>query len=369
MRDGVVPGSHPIIGGRLTGEPWSQLFRCHTLGKAASINQAQESGTQRPASNPDCLDLHLIFPSVLIGHFASGTITPVHLESVLRTPRSSGDDMAARKTGTEPKTKADQNRSKHPLDASDDEAIYLPIDGIRASAPWRLNSYGDEGALSASDKAALAERFSLPGSATETLSKQLGYCLDIASEVTLVEINRAKAIKRAKEPLEEAARLARRIESDIHKIVQHMEGLSDQFKQHEEDGDALRSAKEQAQAVMRASIGLENAIDLLIKTPGSAADMSPLNKNHIWDKRRQYVIETCCYTWQDSGHRLTYTNVSDGSKPDRHAGPLIDFIQEIVLLVTEPAKKLSTNTIKKDIDRFKKKLDEPDELSLPPTEG
>ena len=80
MRGGVVPGSNPIIDGRLTSEPWSLLFRCHTLGKAASINQAQESGTQRPVSSPDCLGLHLIFPSVLIEHFVGGTITTLHLE-------------------------------------------------------------------------------------------------------------------------------------------------------------------------------------------------------------------------------------------------------------------------------------------------
>jgi len=277
--------------------------------------------------------------------------------------------MTARKSEAEPKAKTDHSTSKRPLEAPDDYTIYLPMDGIRASAPWKLGSYGDKGALQASDKAALAKGFDLSDSIMETLSEQLGYCLDADSEVNLVAINRAKAIDRAARPLEEAARLARRIESDISKIVQHMDGLSDRFKQHEEDGGVLRSAKAHAHSIMQASMGLENMIDLVIKTPGAAADMSPLNKNHIWDKRRQYVIETCCYAWQDSGHKLSYTTVSDRSKPERHAGPLIDFIQEIVLLVTDPAQKLSTNTIKKDIDRFKKKLDEPDELSLPPTEG
>lgn len=203
----------------------------------------------------------------------------------------------------------------------------------------------------------------------ETLSKQLGYCLDVESEVNLVAINRKTALDRAKEPLEDAARLAKRIESDIHKIAQHMNLLSDQFKRHEEDGKVLQSAKAQVQTVLQASIGLEKAIDHVIKTPGAAADMSPLNKNHVWDKRRQNIIETCCYMWQDAGLKISYSTVSDGSKPDRHAGLLIVFIQEITKLVTEPAQTLSTNTIKKDIDRFKKKLAAPDELSLPPTEG
>lgn len=277
--------------------------------------------------------------------------------------------MATRKPGKKATARIDLNKSKRVLDASDDYTIYLPMDGIRLSAQWKLASYGEGGALQASDKAVLARRFSLPDSVMETLSEELGYCLDVESEVNLVAVNRKKAIERAKQPLEESARLARRVETDINKIVQHMKALSEEFKLQDDDGQVLRSAKAQAQAIMEASIGLEKAIDHVIKTPGAAADMSPLHRNHVWDKRRQYVVETCCYAWQASGLKLSYTNIPDQYKSERHGGPLIDFIQEIVSLVTEPAEKLSTNTIKKDIDRFKKNQAKPDELSLPPTKG
>lgn len=271
-----------------------------------------------------------------------------------------------RQRGTETESDSGRNPSKS---SSDDYTIYLPIDGITVSAPWKISCYGDGGALQACDKAALASRFDLSESVIETLSEQLGYCLDVESEANLVAVNRAKAIERAAKKLEEVARLARRVETDINKIVQHMKALSDEFKLQDNDKHVLRSAKAQAQAVMQASVGLEKAIDHVIKTPGAAADMSPLNKNHVWDKRRRYVIETCCYAWQDSGLKLSYTNIPSQYKSERHGGLLIDFIQEIVSLVTEPAEKLSTNTIKKDIDRFKKNQAKPDELSLPPTKG
>jgi len=51
--------------------------------------------------------------------------------------------MTTRKTGAEPKTKTDQSTRKRPLETPDDYTVYLPMDGIKLSAPWRLDSYGD----------------------------------------------------------------------------------------------------------------------------------------------------------------------------------------------------------------------------------
>jgi hypothetical protein len=243
------------------------------------------------------------------------------------------------------------------------------MDGIKLSAPWKLAAYGDDGALSDADQAALADSFGLEANVVETLSQQLGYCLDTESEVTLVAVNRAKAIHRAQAPLEEAAGLSKRLERDIQKIANLLEGLSDQFKVQKEDAQVLPSAKAHVDAVVKASHGLLASIVRAIDTTGAAVDISPLNANHVSDKRRQHVIETCCYAWRDAGRKLTYTTVSDGSKADRHAGPLIDFIQDVTRRVTDPSKELSTNTIKKDIDRLRKKLSRPDQLSLPPIKG
>lgn len=268
-----------------------------------------------------------------------------------------------------PKSTSKATSGKRAPKQSEDYTIWLPMDGMRVSASWKLAAYGDEGALSDSDKAALADRFGLEPNVVETLSQQLGYCLDNEAEVPLVAVNRAKAIHRAQAPLEEAAGLAKRLERDIQKIANLLEGLSDQFKEHKEDAQILPSAKAHADAVLTASQGLSASIVRAIDTQGAAADISPLNVNHVSDKRRQYVIETCCYAWLDAGRKLTVSTVADGSKADRHAGPLIDFLQDVTRRVTDPSEELSTNTIKKDIDRFRKKFSGPDQLSLPPIKG
>lgn len=268
-----------------------------------------------------------------------------------------------------PKPKSKATSGKRAPKQPEDYTIWLPMDGMRLSVSWKLAAYGDEGALSDSDKAAMADRFGFQPNVVETLSQQLGYCLDTGSEVTLVAVNRAKAIHRAQAPLEEAAGLAKRLERDIQKIANLLEGLSDQFKEQKEDAQILPSAKAHADAVLAASQGLSASIIRAIDTQGAAADISPLNVNHVSDKRRRYVIETCCYAWLDAGRKLTVSTVADGSKADRHAGPLIDFIQDVTRRVTDPSEELSTNTIKKDIDRFRKKLSGPDQLSLPPIKG
>lgn len=277
--------------------------------------------------------------------------------------------MTDRQSEPKPKSTLKVTSGKLAPKQPGDYTIWLPIDGIRLSAPWKLALYGDDGALSDTDKTALADSFGLSVDLVETLSQQLGYCLDTESEVTLVAVNRAKAIHRATALLEEAAGLATRLERDILKIANLLEGLSHQFKEQKEDSQILHSAKAQVDAVVKASNGLLACIVRVIDTPGAAADISPLNVNHVSDSRRQHVIETCCFAWLEAGRKLTYTTVADGSKPDRHAGPLIDFIQDVTRRVTDPSQELSTNTIKKDIDRLRKKLSEPDELSLPPIRG
>ncbi len=272
-----------------------------------------------------------------------------------------------------PRSTKDTNNSrstaKNAALQADDYSIYLPMDGIRVSAPWRLELYDNRGALSQDDLSELKSRFSLPTEILNTLSQQVGYCLDIQSTVNLVEVNLEKAIERAATSLEEAARLAKRLEADAKKIQELISPLETSFARNEEHSAALDALQNSVNAAKNASLGLHDAIDLVIKTPGAAADMSPLDKRHVWDKRRQAVVETCCYAWLDAGRQLTFTTISDGSQPEKRQGHLIDFIQAIVAKVTDPTAYLPPETLRKDIDRLKKKLAAPDPLLMPPIEG
>lgn len=256
-----------------------------------------------------------------------------------------------------------------PQDQPDDYTIYPQMDGIKVTANWRLRSYGDVGALSKEGVSTLVHRFQLLTPIVETLSQQLGYCLDTASRVHLVAVNRATSIKRANAPLEKAARLAKRIEADIKNLNRALEKLTVDFAHSQEDANLLVSAKRQASASFNASTGLHDAIDLVIQTPGAAADMSPRNKTGVRDKRRQVIVETCCYAWRDAGRHLTYTTVSNRPKSEQRQGKLVDFIQEVVAQVTDPSQHLSTETIRKDIDRLKTQLAAPGQVLMPPIKG
>lgn len=272
--------------------------------------------------------------------------------------------MTERKSGTTPKIPKSRATSQ-----SDDYSIWPSEDGIRQSAPWRLGSYGDVGALSDSDKSDLAERFGLEASLVETLSQELGYCLDIEAEINLVEVKRSKAIERANGDLVKALRQVEKIDAAARKLSKLLDPLSDQFAESQEDKAVLRSAKEKAAELSSAVAAANDAINRVVTTPGAAAVMDPFNKVHVWDKRRQYVVETCCYAWKDAGRPLTFTTNDSAAKGKKREGPLVHLIQAVVARVTDPSRDLSPETIRKDIDRLKKKLAAPDPLRTPPDRG
>lgn len=263
------------------------------------------------------------------------------------------------------KTTSKKRSPKQP----DDYSIWLSMDGIRLSAPWRLRSYGDDGALSESDLSELAERFDLPTSLLETLSQQLGYCLDTDSEVNLVEVKRSKAIERANQELARALKLLEKIEVATVELTTLLEPLSSKFTQSKKDAALLLAAKTKAKEVCASITATGDDIKLIMETPGAAAVMSPRNKVRVWDKRRQHVVETCCYAWQDAGRPVTLTTKSDEVGGKKRGGVLYDFIQAIVVKLTDPVRDLPGETIRKDLDRFKDNQAKPDELTTPPDRG
>ena len=248
------------------------------------------------------------------------------------------------------------------------ETIYLHTDGIKTSAPWRLADYDEQGALSEENLATLAEQFDLPQPILQTLSIEIGNCLDTESLVNWTTVNRGVAIERANKALEEAARLAKRVEQDLATMGRLLAPLSDAFASNGEQQGVLASAQQRTEAAQKAASGLHDAIDRVIRLPGSAADISPTDKRRISDGRRRVVVENCCYAWHDAGRPVTYSTRPERIA-DRRGGPLIEFIQAVVMMVTDPPSKLSVETIRKDIDRWEPEDPSLDEVSIPLKEG
>ncbi|UWQ78696.1 hypothetical protein K3725_15485 [Leisingera sp. S132] len=234
-------------------------------------------------------------------------------------------------------------------------SIYLHKDGIKCSTGWRLGSYGLDGVLNPGMKAHLGDRFSLPKKLVERLSIELGHCLnnDQNVAINLHEINKAQAIERGRKVLGKLIRQSKSEAYTRQDLLAALEKLSAFFAASPEDATLLPQAISALGNSEVITPDIVAALEHLRSTPGAAADLSPRDKRRAHDKRRQYIVETCCYAWKDAGYSLTYTTAFLFRKSHQRQGRLIEFIQTVVGMITEPSQGLSGETIRKDIDRLR----------------
>ncbi|MBN9678843.1 hypothetical protein [Salipiger bermudensis] len=97
---------------------------------------------------------------------------------------------------------------------------------------------------------------------------------------------------------------------------------------------------------------LENAFEEVLKIRGAVADLSPDDKRTLGDVRRMPVVESCCYAWLEAGQKIGVSTGTVGPDTGKRTGRLIDFIQDVRLMIGNPEKRLSGETLKEDIARF-----------------
>ncbi|WP_170407737.1 hypothetical protein [Ruegeria arenilitoris] len=260
-------------------------------------------------------------------------------------------------------------------DVEDDEgdySVYPHMDGIKCSMSWKLGSYGERGALSDDMIESLAERFDLPTKLVRELSVLLGNCLnnddDIA--INLTEVRRSQAIERGQKHLKQLLRKAKQSSIGLQELSNALGSLSTYFAATPKDADLLPQILNKLETATTLTQDVIDDIRHILLTPGAVAEMSPRDKRFSRDKRRQYIVESCCYIWKDAGRPLTYTTYSDGRPGGQRQGPLVNFIQAVVKMITEPGQILSGETIRVDIDDFRDKLErEEKERWAPPESG
>ncbi|NOC85914.1 hypothetical protein [Ruegeria sp. HKCCD6428] len=257
-------------------------------------------------------------------------------------------------------------------DTEGDYSVYPHMDGIKSSMSWKLGSYGERGALSDDMIESLAERFDLPFKLVRELSVLLGNCLnnddDIA--INLTEVRRSQAIERGQKYLKQLLRKAKQSSIGPQELRNALGSLSTYFASTPEDADLLPQVLDKLETATALTQDVINDIRRIHGTPGAIAEMSPRDKRFSRDKRRQYIVESCCYIWKDAGRPLTYTTYSDGRPGGQRQGPLVNFIQAVVKMITEPGQILSGETIRVDIDGFRDKLErEEQERWAPPELG
>lgn len=238
--------------------------------------------------------------------------------------------------------------------SEDQQGFYIHDDTLQRTAPWIIRDYKELGALSEAQKAEIAAQFDLEPEIVQELSVLVGNSLDTSSVVSLVKVSRRTAVSRGRKRLEEAARLARRMNADHAAIQNHLSGLSTEFDAAQLAAPLLAALRDNLAAIGPTVTDLEGWIDELAGIDHGLASIEPDDKRRARDMRREHVVRSCCYIWEDAGRIVGYTTVSHEPGAPQRRGTLIDLVNTVIRLVTDPPTGLSGETLRRDIDRFKK---------------
>ncbi len=165
------------------------------------------------------------------------------------------------------------------------------------------------------------------------------------------------------------AQLAHRLSHDRASCETICANMSAHFAETKDTGTLIDEIRHELARLEPVVDNLKGKIAQLMNTPGGAAELVPDDKRKSVDMRRQLVVQSCCHIWMDAGRKVSYTTKSHDPGAPQRSGPLIAFIQAVVGFVTIPSKEIPVETLRRDIDRFKKLQQAPDPLSTPPERG
>lgn len=234
----------------------------------------------------------------------------------------------------------------------EDRTVYVSGEDGKRSAGWRIGSYEERGILSGDERVALVAGFGLTAEQVDELSVAVGNSLDGESIVELLPISAAKATAKGQKALEEAARLARRIKRDQERLRTVLAGLSCDLDESGTAEGEMHAIEASLATITPEVEGLEDRIVGLKAIPNGVAELTPDDKRAVRDKRRTHVVWSCCYVWRESGREISYTSVPHETGNRARGGALIDFIQSVILFVTEPASEAPVSSILRDIKLF-----------------
>lgn len=236
--------------------------------------------------------------------------------------------------------------------------VYLDSAEESQGVPWRIADYDERGIFTEEQKAQLASQFNLTPALVDELSLLVGNNLDAGSIAELLPVSKNKSTKRAAEQLEGAAKHARQLSRHHAELRQKLEHLGTHYDASGRAAGLLETLRADVAQVEEVVNGLEAQIDTLRGIPLGAAVIAPDDKRDARDWRRRYVVFSCCYIWRDAGHRVSYTTDPSSVSGSTRKGPLIDFVNAVVRLVTDPPDELSPETIRREIDEWKETREE-----------
>ena len=233
------------------------------------------------------------------------------------------------------------------------DRLHIQDDDLMRTVPWRIRDYQERGALSYRQKQELGARFDLSAELVDELSLLVGNSLDVESIVCFMPVSRDKAVARAGKRLGRAASLARRMRHDHAALLDALAPLRTDFDSSGDTEGLLQGLREDLAGIAALLAGLEDRIERVMAISSGAAVIEPDDKKRIPDRRRTNVVRSCCYVWEDAGRPLSFTTVADRPDGPKRRGRLIELVNAVVTMVTDPPTPLSVETIRNEIDDFK----------------
>ncbi|WP_209835247.1 hypothetical protein [Ruegeria sp. HKCCE3926] len=231
----------------------------------------------------------------------------------------------------------------------------------RKSVNWGIWNYGPEGALKDAMKSDLAIRFSVERSKLDDLSQRLAFALAPDTVKTSV-VTIVKQIEKGPEQLEAFLQDLRRAEHYLKKASQ---GFSNLHIDYPNAGQRADDPNEFWRRMFHNAVTTVEHIDhSLTRSAGkhSAHTLDEPDKRRARDERRTIVLRQIFEFWERIGRRVSYS--TDGITSERR-GPLVDFVNTIVPLLSDPPATISGETIRSEIQGWREWRDAMASVSIP----
>jgi hypothetical protein len=238
--------------------------------------------------------------------------------------------------------------------------LLISADGFRPKHRWRLDDYGAAGALMASQREALCERFGFTTGQVVELSLKLGFVLDLAAEGAMVEIHRGKAEDKARKAMKAGRKSLMDAATIMTAAIERLDPLdtsvsadtlwANRFKELHADWDRVIVDIED----------LHRRLGFILDQKAVAFDLSAVDQRVVPDVRRERVLDALFTFWEETGRLLT---TSTNSATSERGGKLLAFAKMTTSFLLEPdSSDASTNA-----DDLEELLDdEPQPAGSPP---
>lgn len=230
-----------------------------------------------------------------------------------------------------------------------DFGLFIGADGLRATdAPWRLEGYGPSGPFSGEQIEGLAKRYGLEPSAVAELSRRLGYVLNPERNIHFVPASRQNGRKLALAHLQDAAKQLDLMASRLGIMIERLGSLTMEIDDGDAHSPAYSRMLDRFEDIFQSLTACQPELAEFLQQRERFIKLEPSDRRDLYDQRRNEVLGSVFQTWVDAGRKLSFTTDPLTSK---RSGALVEFSQELCLLLTDPPTLISGETIAKLISK------------------